>query len=149
MSYLKPVLGTLYLLAIATRTASADPLSFDEILAELDGHWAIPIENETSKNIIYDCAQHRNELALDSEDGILKLRSTVVKDGVVTSETRATIRHDEGRRGRLQKYLLIEYDYGEAVPPVWHLAMPNSDTFTWRRSDWRKRSWLTVRRRCS
>jgi len=132
-------------------TASAQLLTFDEILVSVEGRWGVPYEHDDNPDNPRRCDQAPLLVRIVEANGALIFESRDLgTDEVFRSKVMAAIEDD----GSYAPFILIQYE-GElrqtesGEPVTWRLFMTDSDTFYWQRTDWPRDGFTPPRARCT
>lgn len=137
-----------------TPPALAQLLSYDEILGNLSGDWAVPFEEEGSDDLVTDCARWRIAISIESREDSLwyvaEHRGAVVKNPEPHEQP---VEQGTHAGGIPLPALFIEYENEtrldpEGNPVSWLLLMYDKDSFVWSATHWNLKGTTPVRTRC-
>lgn len=141
-------------LFVCASPATAQLLSYDEIIASIPGKWSVPFELDGEQ--VQDCERFAMNIWLREENGAVVYYSQASGSDVdITSEPdRSLVRHAPGEDGQPIPALLIQYDGEDRVTDdgakvSWRLYMPDRDAFTWQATHWGWSGSTPFRHRCS
>jgi|GEM_PF-2112943 len=150
----RAILAFFAICLVGPYAAQAQVLSYEEILENLSGVWAIPFSDKEDADLETDCAQLHINIQIEDRDGTLYY---VAQHG--GSEASGTPPHEQIVKqaihtdGRVLHALHISYENERRLdddgnPISWYLFMLSQDEFTWTAAHNDLKGFTPIRTRC-
>lgn len=145
-------MASLLFCALLPGPAFAQLLSYDDIVKNIAGEWAVPFEEDGK--IVRDCTRFTVSIWIEEEPAGLiyysKFYSDEFGDGLLH---RSHLKQATGAGNQLIPAALIKYDNEERTTDTgalveWRLYMSADETFSWQATHWAWDSWTPHRTRC-
>lgn len=137
-----------------TPSALAQLLSYDEILENLSGDWAVPFEDDGSEERATDCARLRIAISIETRaDGQWYVAEHRGLDAEGFARHEQPVAQGTHAGGIPLPALYVEYENEtrldpEGNPVSWLLLMYDKDSFAWSATHWNLKGTTPVWTRC-